>query len=203
MKRESSFRARLLQSLQHRLETAGGAGTSGGRVGSQSTVTGRWPSLWPTTTGSWVSMLRQLAGEACAPLSERALWQSVQGAGIDRGTVQLLSGRTSVGVTPQLDRVRNRIRHSRGRRHLDTIRVAPTSKPTAVAGAIAASLRQSNEANVQAIGPKAVNQAMKAIAVARGYLALDGLTIICVRIFIEVYVDKGKRTAMRFCVEPR
>lgn len=86
---------------------------------------------------------------------------------------------------------------------MDTIRVATTSKPSAVAGAIAASVRQSNEAQVQAIGPEAVNQAMKAIAVARGYLALDGLTIICVPNFIEVYVDEGKRTAMRFYVEPR
>lgn len=86
---------------------------------------------------------------------------------------------------------------------LDIIRVATRSKPTAVAGAIAASVRQSNEAKVQAIGPVAVNQAMKAIAVANHYLAGDGLTIVCVPSFIEVPVDGGKRTALRFLVESR
>jgi stage V sporulation protein S len=91
----------------------------------------------------------------------------------------------------------------KGGEPVDVIRVATRSKPTAVAGAIAASVRQSNEAKVQAIGPMAVNQAMKSIAVARSYLAVDGLTIVCVPSFIEVPVDGGKRTAMRFQVEPR
>jgi len=84
---------------------------------------------------------------------------------------------------------------------VDIIRVATGSRPTAVAGAIAASVRESNEAKVQAIGPHAVNQAMKAIAVASGYLALDGLTIVCVPTFTEV--EGGTRTAMRFLVGPR
>ena len=86
---------------------------------------------------------------------------------------------------------------------MDVIRVATRSKPTAVAGAIAASVRQTNEASVQAIGPMAVNQAMKAIAVAGSYLAVEGMTIVCVPSFIEVPVDDGTRTAMRFHVEPR
>ena len=86
---------------------------------------------------------------------------------------------------------------------MDVIRVATQSKPTAVAGAIAASVRQTNEASVQAIGPMAVNQAMKAIAVACFYLAGDGVTVVCLPSFIEVPVDGGKRTAMRFKVEPR
>ena len=86
---------------------------------------------------------------------------------------------------------------------MDVIKVATQSKPTAVAGAIAASVRQTNEAKVQAIGPMAVNQAMKAIAVAGSYLEVDGLAIVCVPTFIEVPVDGGKRTAMRFVVEPR
>ena len=61
-------------------------------------------------------------------------------------------------------------------------------------------MRQTNETSVQAIGPMAVNQA---IAVARSYLAVDGLTIVCVPSFIEAPVDGGKRTVMRFLVEPR
>ncbi len=86
---------------------------------------------------------------------------------------------------------------------MDVIRVATKSRPTAVAGAIAATVRESNEAKVQAIGPLAVNQAMKAIAVARGYLALDGLTIVCIPTLTEAMVDEGRRTAMRLLVEIR
>jgi stage V sporulation protein S len=86
---------------------------------------------------------------------------------------------------------------------VDTIKVATRSKPTAVAGAIAAAVRQDNQASVQAIGPLAVNQAVKAVAVARGYLALDGLVVVCIPVFTEVAVDGKKRTAMRLLVEPR
>jgi stage V sporulation protein S len=86
---------------------------------------------------------------------------------------------------------------------VDTIRVATKSRPTAVAGAIAAAVRESNEARVQAIGPLAVNQAIKAIAVANGYLAPDGLAVVCVPTFVQVAVDGEKRTAMRLLVEPR
>ncbi len=86
---------------------------------------------------------------------------------------------------------------------MDVIKVATKSRPTAVAGAIAAAVRESDEAKVQAIGPQAVNQAMKAIAVARGYLALDGLTIVCIPTFTEVMVDEGRRTAMSLLVEIR
>jgi stage V sporulation protein S len=64
-------------------------------------------------------------------------------------------------------------------------------------------VRENNEAKVQAIGPMAVNQAMKAIAVACGYLALDGLAIVCVPTFIEVAVDGEKRTAVRLLVKPQ
>lgn len=86
---------------------------------------------------------------------------------------------------------------------MDLIKVATTSRPTAVAGAIAAAVREDNEAKVQAIGPLAVNQAMKAIAVARGYLALDGLTIVCIPTFTEVAVDEGRRTAIKLLVQTR
>lgn len=86
---------------------------------------------------------------------------------------------------------------------MDTIKVATRSRPTAVAGAIAAAVREDNQARVQAIGPLAVNQAIKAVAVARGYLAVDGLTVVCIPSFTEVAVDGKKRTAMRLLVEPR
>lgn len=83
------------------------------------------------------------------------------------------------------------------------IKVAAKSRATAVAGAIAGVVRESNRAEVQAIGAWAVNQAVKAVAIARGYLALDGLDVICIPAFTEVTIDDQKRTAMRLIVEPR
>jgi stage V sporulation protein S len=64
-------------------------------------------------------------------------------------------------------------------------------------------MRESGRADVQAIGAGAVNQAVKAIAIARGYLAEEDVDIICVPTFIEVLIDDQERTAIRFLVEPR
>ncbi|MCJ7667646.1 MAG: stage V sporulation protein S [Anaerolineae bacterium] len=83
------------------------------------------------------------------------------------------------------------------------IKVAAKSRATAVAGAIAGVVRESNRAEVQAIGAWAVNQAVKAVAIARGYLALDGFDVICIPAFTEVTIDDQRRTAMRLIVEPR
>lgn len=83
------------------------------------------------------------------------------------------------------------------------LKVASTSPSAAVAGAIASVVRQSGRAELQAIGAGAVNQATKAVAIARGYLALDGIDVILLPEFTEVTVDGQVRTAMRFVVEPR
>jgi stage V sporulation protein S len=86
---------------------------------------------------------------------------------------------------------------------MDVIKVSAKSRSTAVAGAIAGVIRESNHAEVQAIGAGAVNQAVKAIAIAKGYLALDGIDIICIPSFAEVEIDGQERTAIRINVEPR
>jgi stage V sporulation protein S len=83
------------------------------------------------------------------------------------------------------------------------LKVSARSKSTAVAGAIAGTVRESGRAEAQAIGAGAVNQAVKAVAVARGYLALDGIDVICVPTFTEVEIEGQERTAMRLIVEPR
>jgi len=72
-----------------------------------------------------------------------------------------------------------------------------------VAGAIAGVVREHGRAEVQAIGAGAVNQAIKAIAIARGYLALDGIDVICIPAFVEVDIEGQERTAIKFIVEPR
>lgn len=83
------------------------------------------------------------------------------------------------------------------------LKVSAKSKSTAVAGAIAGTVRESGRAEAQAIGAGAVNQAVKAVAIARGYLALDGIDVICIPVFTEVEIGGLERTALKFTVEPR
>jgi stage V sporulation protein S len=85
----------------------------------------------------------------------------------------------------------------------DVIKVSAKSRSTAVAGAIAAVMREHHFAEVQAIGAGAVNQAVKALAIARGYLHEDGIEIACVPFFKEVDIEGQERTAVRFSVEQR
>ena len=85
----------------------------------------------------------------------------------------------------------------------DIIKVSARSRSTAVAGAIAGVMRQHNLAEVQAIGAGAVNQAVKALAIARGYLERDEMDIVSTPYFTEVDIDGQERTAVRFLVEPR
>jgi len=64
-------------------------------------------------------------------------------------------------------------------------------------------MRDAQRAEVQAIGAGAVNQAVKAIVIAKGYLAEEGMDIICTPSFVEVEIDGQERTAVRMLVEPR
>jgi stage V sporulation protein S len=86
---------------------------------------------------------------------------------------------------------------------VDIIKVAATSRSTAVAGAIAGVMREHKHAEVQAIGAGAVNQAVKATAIARRFLELDGIDVICIPMLIEIMIDDQERTAVRLVVEPR
>ncbi|HHN93435.1 MAG TPA: stage V sporulation protein S [Anaerolineae bacterium] len=86
---------------------------------------------------------------------------------------------------------------------MDVIKVAATSRSTAVAGAIAGVIRETGQVDVQAIGAGAVNQAIKALIIARGYLELDGIDIVCVPSFVEVSIGDQERTAVRLSVEKR
>lgn len=86
---------------------------------------------------------------------------------------------------------------------MDTIKVSAKSRSTAVAGAIAGVIREYRTAEVQAIGAGAVNQAVKAIAIARSYLQQDQLDLCIVPAFAEVDINGEERTAVRFHVESR
>ena len=86
---------------------------------------------------------------------------------------------------------------------MDLIKVASDSRSTAVAGAIAGVMREQDTVDVQAIGAGAVNQAIKAVAIARGYLELDGIDIVCIPSFVEVEIEGHERTAVRLSIEKR
>jgi stage V sporulation protein S len=86
---------------------------------------------------------------------------------------------------------------------MNVIKVSAASRTSAVAGAIAGVVREHNHADVQAIGAGAVNQAVKAVAIARGYLHEDGLHIVCIPEFTSVTIEGKERTAIRLVVEPR
>jgi stage V sporulation protein S len=86
---------------------------------------------------------------------------------------------------------------------MNIIKVSSESRTSAVAGAIAGVVREQNHADVQAIGAGAVNQAVKAVAIARGYLQEDGIDIICIPEFTSVDISGKERTAIRLVVETR
>ncbi len=86
---------------------------------------------------------------------------------------------------------------------MDVIKVSGSSRTSAVAGAIAGVFREHKRAEVQAIGAGAVNQAVKALVLARGYLKEDGYDVICAPEFVDVEIDGKIRTAVKLVVELR
>jgi stage V sporulation protein S len=85
---------------------------------------------------------------------------------------------------------------------MDMIKVSANSRTSAVAGAIAGVVREHHRAEVQAIGAGAVNQAMKALVLATGYLKNDGIFVSCVPEFADVTIDDKVRTAIKLVIEP-
>lgn len=87
--------------------------------------------------------------------------------------------------------------------NMEVLKVSAASKPKAVAGALAAVLRENGTAELQAVGAGAVNQAVKAIAITRGFVAPNGIDLVCVPAFAEIAIDGQDRTAIKFIIEPR
>ena len=85
----------------------------------------------------------------------------------------------------------------------EVLKVSSDSKPKAVAGALAAVLREHGSAELQAIGAGAVNQAVKAIAITRGFVAPNGIDLIAIPAFTKVEIEGEERTAIRFLVQAR
>lgn len=86
---------------------------------------------------------------------------------------------------------------------MDALKVSGHSNPKMVAGAIAAFLRESNSVEIQAVGAGAVNQAVKAIAITRGFVAPNGIDLVAIPAFSEISIAGEDRTAIKFIVEAR
>ncbi|NMB35092.1 MAG: stage V sporulation protein S [Firmicutes bacterium] len=86
---------------------------------------------------------------------------------------------------------------------MELLKVSAQSKPKSVAGALAAVIREKGMAEIQAVGAGAVNQAIKAIAITRGYVAPNGIDLVTIPAFVEIVIDQEERTAIKFIVEPR
>jgi stage V sporulation protein S len=86
---------------------------------------------------------------------------------------------------------------------LETLKVSSKSSPNSVAGAMAGAVRQFGSVDVQVVGAGALNQAIKAIAIARGFLASSDIDLVCVPSFADIEIDGESRTAIRLTVEDR
>ncbi|MDN5347713.1 MAG: stage sporulation protein [Clostridia bacterium] len=91
----------------------------------------------------------------------------------------------------------------KGGQVMEVLKVSAKSNPNSVAGALAAVLREHGTAEIQAIGAGALNQAVKAVAIARGFMAPSGVDLICVPAFVDIQIDGQERTAIKLIVEPR
>lgn len=83
------------------------------------------------------------------------------------------------------------------------LKVSSKSKPNSVAGALTNSFRENGRVEIQAIGAGALNQAIKAIAIARGFIAPSGKNLVCVPSFSDINIDGEERTAIKLTVEAK
>ncbi|MFR2264661.1 MAG: stage V sporulation protein S [Clostridium sp.] len=86
---------------------------------------------------------------------------------------------------------------------MEVLKVSTKSNPNSVAGALAAIIKEKNIVEIQAVGAGAINQAVKAIAIARGFVAPSGIDIVCVPAFTDIEIDGQERTAIKLIVQPR
>lgn len=86
---------------------------------------------------------------------------------------------------------------------MEMLKVSSRSSPNAVAGALAGVIRERGMAEIQTVGAGALNQAVKAVAIARGFVAPSGVDLVCIPAFTDIEIDGEERTAIKLIVEPR
>ena len=86
---------------------------------------------------------------------------------------------------------------------MDVLKVSSKSKPNSVAGALANAFKDKQGIEIQAIGAGALNQAIKGITIARGFVAPSGKNLVCTPAFIDITIDGEERTAIKLIVEAK
>ena len=86
---------------------------------------------------------------------------------------------------------------------MDVLRVSSKSNPNGVAGAIANVIRDGKSVEIQAVGAGALNQAVKSVAIARGYVAPCGVDLVCIPAFTDITIEAEERTAIKIIVLQR
>ena len=86
---------------------------------------------------------------------------------------------------------------------MEILKVSAKSNPNSVAGALAGVIREKSGAEIQTIGAGALNQAIKAVAIARGFVAPSGIDLICIPAFTDVNIEGEERTAIKLLIQPR
>ena len=86
---------------------------------------------------------------------------------------------------------------------MEVLKVSTKSNPNSVAGALAAIIQERKTVEIQAVGAGAINQAVKAIAIARGFVAPSGKDIVCIPAFTDIEIDGEERTAIKLIIQPR
>ena len=86
---------------------------------------------------------------------------------------------------------------------METLKVGTKSNPNSVAGALANVIREKGIVEIQAIGAGALNQAIKSIAIARGFVAPSGKNLVCIPAFTDITIDGEERTAIKLIVETK
>ena len=97
----------------------------------------------------------------------------------------------------------NFVHNLQGENKMDVLKVSTKSNPNSVAGALAGVLREKGTAELQAVGAGALNQAVKAVAIARGFVAPSGIDLVCVPAFADIEIDGEERTAIKLIIESR
>ena len=85
---------------------------------------------------------------------------------------------------------------------MDILKVSSKSSPNSIAGALAGVVREKGSAELQAVGAGAINQAIKATAIARGFMAPAGVDLVCVPAFTDIQINGEEKTAMKLIVKP-
>ena len=86
---------------------------------------------------------------------------------------------------------------------MDILKISTKSNPNSVAGAIAGLIKEKGKAEMQAIGAGALNQAIKAVAIARGFVAPAGVDLICIPAFTDIQINGEEKTALKIIVQPK